>query len=470
MSQILSCRETSLSMFGQHHRLRAPDVQPADARLGQIRGMLLSSHIYRFHRATQESLNLSTSLADLIQPSEGMGLLVDAAIRIEAANSLWDHGEMISSIGMLQAIDRESSLKKQTVPVNRSNLLSKIGHQVSVARLESPENIQKKYLEPALKELKGKIEGKEAGQVYHQFAMFCDEQLQNPDSLEDLARLQSLKKGKSDEVADLKSLIAQTTSSQLKSRYSTHLAKAKQWLDLDQQELRRVEQTRAEFVRLSLENYLLSLICSDEHNNDALRFTAMWLERSQEDATNEAVKKYLDKVPTRKFATLMNQLSSRLQDQGNLFQYLLFRLVLRICVDHPYHGMYQVWSGVRSRVNKQDEVALSRQKATEKVSTYLQRNKEVSSIWVAINQTSKYYHSLAIDRDANRYKAGQKMAIKDSPVGAQFLTTFAKYPIPPPTMQIELAPDMDYSGIPLIQKFEPNMSIASGVRDRKSVV
>ncbi|OIW34009.1 hypothetical protein CONLIGDRAFT_205363 [Coniochaeta ligniaria NRRL 30616] len=469
VSQILSCRETSLSMFSQHHRLRAPNLSPAEARLGQIRGMLLSSDIYRFHRATQESLNLSTSLTDLIQPSEEMGLMVDAAIRMEAANSLWDHGEMISSVGMLQSIDRDSSLKKQTVPVNRSNLLSKIGHQVSVARLESPENIQKRYLEPALKELKGKSEGKEAGQVYHQFAMFCDEQLQNPDSLEDLARLQSLKKGKSDEVADLKSLIAQTTSSQLKSRYSTHLAKAKQWLDLDQQELRRVEQTRAEFVRLSLENYLLSLICSDEHNNDALRFTAMWLERSHEDATNEAVRKYLDKVPTRKFATLMNQLSSRLQDQRNLFQHLLFSLVLRICIDHPYHGMYQVWSGVRSRVNKQDEVALSRQKATEKVSNYLQKDKRVAAIWVAIDKTSKYYHSLAVDRDANRYKAGQKMPIKDSPVGAMFLSTFAKYPIPPPTMQIELSADMDYSRVPLIQKFEPNMSIASGVSAPKII-
>lgn len=469
VSQILSCRETSLSMFGQHHRLRAPTLSPAEARLGQVRGMLLSSDIYRFHRATQESLNLSTSLTDLIKPSEEMGLLVDAAIRIEAANSLWDHGEMISSIRMLQSIDRDSSLKKQTVPVNRSNLLSKIGHQVSVARLESPDNIQKRYLEPALKELKGKSEGKEAGQVYHQFAMFCDEQLQNPDSLEDLARLQSLKKGKADEVADLKSLIAHAPSSQVKSRYSAHLAKAKQWLDLDQQELRRVEQTRAEFVRLSLENYLLSLMCSDEHNNDALRFTAMWLERSQEDTTNEAVRKYLDKVPTRKFATLMNQLSSRLQDQRSLFQHLLFSLVLRICIDHPYHGMYQVWSGVRSRVNKQDEVALSRQKATEKVSQYLQKDKRVAAIWVAINQTSKYYHSLAVDKDANRYKAGQKMPIKDSPVGATFLSTFAKYPIPPPTMQIDLAPDMDYTRIPLIQKFEPNMSIASGVSAPKII-
>nr|CDP32262.1 Putative serine/threonine-protein kinase TEL1 [Podospora anserina S mat+] len=463
VSQILSCRETTLSMWSQHHKLRAATIPPADARFAQIKGLLLSSDIFRFHRQHQETLNLSTTLTDLIQPSEAMGLNVDAAIRMEAANSLWDQGEMISSIRMLQAIDKDSSLKKQTIPVSRSDLLAKIGFQVSVARLESPDSTQKKYLEPALKELRGKNEGKEAGQVFHQFAMFCDEQLQNPDSLEDLARLQNLKKGKSDEVEQLKQLISSSRDSQTKSRYSSHLAKARQWLDLDQQELRRVEQSRTEFVKLSLENYLLSLAASDEHNNDALRFTALWLERSEEDATNEAVKRYIGKVPTRKFAPLMNQLSSRVQDQKTLFQNVLIDLIYRICVDHPYHGMYQIWSGARTKVNKDDDVAVSRQKATDRVAKALTRAEAVSAIWPAIDQTSRVYHMLAMDRDTNRFKQGSKIAIKDSQHGPSFLTTLSKYKIPPPTMQMELSPTCDYSHIPMIVKFDPYMTIASGV-------
>ena len=431
--------------------------------------MLLSSDIFRFHRANQETLSLSTTLTDLIRSSESLGLNVDAAIRMETANSLWDHGEMISSIRMLQNIDKDSSLKKQTVPVSRSDLLSKTGYQVSVARLESPDNIQKKYLEPALKELRGKSDGKEAGQVFHQFAMFCDEQLQNPDSLEDLARLQNLKKGKDEEVAQLKALIASSKDSQHRTRYSSHLAKARQWQDLDQQELRRVEQSRSEFLRLSLENYLLSLAASDEHNNDALRFMALWLEQSEEDVSNEAVKKSIGKVPTRKFAPLMNQLSSRLQDQSALFQKLLIDLVYRICVDHPYHGMYHIWSGARTRVNKDDEVAVSRQKATDRVAKALTKAETVYKIWPAIDQTSRAYHALAMDRDPNRYKAGHKIAIKNSSVGQSFLSILSKYPIPPPTMQMALSASQDYSDVPMIHKFEPEMSIASGVSAPKII-
>ncbi|KAK6207521.1 phosphatidylinositol 3 (ataxia telangiectasia mutated) [Colletotrichum tabaci] len=470
VSHMLSCRETTLSLMSQQPKLRSQALSMADARQVEIRCMMMSSGIYRFHQATQESLNISTSLTDLVGPCESLGIKVDAAIKIEAANSLWDHGEMISSIRMLQSIDSDSSLKKQTIPVSRSNLLSKIGHQVSVAKLEKPHHIQKNYLEPALKELKGKSEGQQAGHVYHQFAMFCDEQLQNQDSLEDLARLQSLRKGKSDEVSQLQSLISNSRDSQLKQRYQSHLNRARQWLQLDEQELRRVEQTRSEFVRLSLENYLLSLVASDEHNNDALRFTALWLERSEETATNEAVRKHLEKVPTRKFAALMNQLSSRLQDQPNsAFQKLLINLVYKICAEHPYHGMYQIWSGTKVKTRKEDQVAVLRLKATEKVAALLQSTKNVAAIWQAVDRTSAYYHRLAVDRDPGKYKAGQKIALRDIHSAQSLQNALVKYRIPPPTMQLEVSATKDYSSVPVIERLEPQMSIASGVSAPKII-
>ncbi|CAK7564741.1 MAG: Serine/threonine-protein kinase tel1 [Sporothrix epigloea] len=466
VSLLLSYRETTLSTISQQTFVRGGmKVSPAEARLVEIRGLLLSSSIYRFHHAMQESLNVATMLSDLILPSEELGLSVDAAIKIETASSLWDHGEMLASIRMLQSVDRDAGfLDRQTVPVSRSSLLSKIGYQVSVARLESADTIQKKYLEPALHELKGHNEGKEAGRVFHQFAMFCDEQLQNPDSLQDLARLQSLREGKSNEVKQLRELVSGAKDSQVRHRYTSHLNKAKQWLDLDEQELHRVERTRNAFVKLSLENYLLSLIASDEHNNDTLRFTALWLERSGEDSTNEAVEKYLGKVPTRKFAPLMNQLTSRLQGQTGLFQKLLFELVYRICSDHPYHGMYQIWSGVRTRPNQKDAVAVLRQKATERVAKRLMLpESNVAAIWQAIDRTSKCYHMLAVEKDSN-VKAGHRLPLKESQAGNGLVQGLARYAIPPPTMEIPLEADRVYVGrVPTITRLEPTMSIALGV-------
>lgn len=470
VSQILSCRGTTMSMISQQNTLRTNiKLSAAAARQMEIEAMITASQIYRYHQAAQESLNISTRLTNLISPCAALDLHVDAAVNIETANSLWDYGEMSTSIRMLQGIDKDASLKKQTLPVSRSDLLSKIGYQVSVARLEKPHDIQKNYLEPALKELKGKGQGRQAGSVFHQFAMFCDQQLQDPDGLEDLTRLQSLKKAKSDEVSELKTLISSTKDAQLKTRYSHVLNKERQWLDLDEQELRRVEQTRSEFVRLSLENYLLSLIASDEHNNDALRFTALWLERSEEEATNKAVMRYLSEVPTRKFASLTNQLTSRLQDHDTTFQKLLLELVYKICVDHPYHGMYQIWSGTKAKAQQKDDVAVLRVRATDRVAKRLAETQSVANIWLSIDKTSKYYHALAMDRNPNKYKSGAKIPLRDSTPGHNLVNCLAKYRIPSPTMHVELSATKDYSKVPIISKLEPTMTIASGVSAPKII-
>ncbi|KAI0526556.1 phosphatidylinositol 3 [Xylaria bambusicola] len=467
VGRILSCRETTMNLLSQFSvRGNVANLNPPETQLVQVKSMLLSSNIHRYHQAFQESLNIATSLTHLVQPSADLGLNIDSAARIEVANSLWDHGEMMSSIRLLQHIDEDTDLKKQTIAVSRPDLLAKTAHQISVARLEKPDSIQKNYLNPALKELKGKADGEEAGKVYHQFAMFCDEQLQNPDSLEDLARLQHLKQGKSDEVTQLMELVSNAKDTQSRTRFTSHLNRAKQWLGLDEQELRRVEQSRGEFVRLSLENYLLSLIASDEYNNDALRFTALWLERASEGYANEAVKKYIDKVPTRKFAPLMNQLSSRLLDQNSSFQRLLIELVYRICVDHPYHGMYQIWSGTRSKHKKEDEVAQLRKQATEIVGKKLFHTETAASTWTAIYYTSKAYHALALE---GTYKGGQKISIRESTAGMTLTSSLAKYRIPPPTMHIELSTSLDYSNVPLVTKLEPTMTIASGVSAPKII-
>ena len=457
-------------MVSQHAaRLHHPKLSVGTLKQMEVQSLLLSSRVYRYHQATQESLNLATTLTDLIKPCEELGLHVDAAVNIEAANSLWDFGEISTSIRMLQAIDRDSSLRMQTLPVSRSDLLSKLGHQVSIARLEKPQDIQRKYLQEALRELKGNAQGKDAGQVFHQFAVFCDEQLQDPASLEDLTRLQSLRKGKSEEVAELKVLISNTRDTQSKNRYNHILNKEKQWLALDEKELQRVETVRAEFSRLSLENYLLSLTASDDHNNDSLRFTALWLERAGDDAINKAVSRSLLQVPTRKFAGLMNQLTSRLQNQDNYFQKLLMELVYNICVDHPYHGMYQIWSGTKAKAVQQDEIASLRVKATEKVAQRLANHRATGEIWVSIDKTSKYYHGLAMDRNSTKYKSGAKMPIKESSAGHHLVNCLAKYRIPPPTMDIELSASKDYSQVPTISKLDPTMAIASGVSAPKII-
>jgi len=466
----MSCRETILSCLSQQpHLRRIVNINSSDSRLVEVQTTLLSSSLSRAHGQLQESLTSATYLTSLIEPCQSLGLNIEAAAQLEAANALWEQGEMASSIGMLQALEKNSILKKQTIPIGKSDLLAKIGYQVSVARLEKPDRIIEKYLLPALKELKGKADGSEAGQVFHEFAVFCDQQLQDPDGLEDLTRLKKLKEMKASEVHDLGKMVKAATSSEQKAKYHGHLVKAKQWLQLDTEEYRRLSASKDELLRQSLENYLLSLTASEGHNNDALRFTALWLEHSEEEIAMDSVSKYLSNVPSRKFASLMNQLTSRLLENEDRFQQVLFALVLRICVEHPYHGMYQIWAGCRSKSNSKDETAVSRQAATNKVAQQIANNPKSSRVWTAINKTSTVYCQLAAERDESRYKAGQKIQLKDSQAGSLLNNILSKFQIPPPTLQVGIAADLDYSKVPFMHKLEPQISIASGVSAPKII-
>jgi len=406
---------------------------------------------------------------NLVDPCRDIGLNFEAAVHLEAANALWDQGEIASSIGMLQALDKDATLKKQAIPVGRSDLLSKIGSQVSLARLEKPDKILENYLKPALKELKEKITGSEAGKVFFQFAIFCDQQLQDADGLEDLERLKKLSKNKRDDVESLSKILSTSSSAAEKAKIKGYLAKNKIWLKLDEEELQRQISSRDEFLRQSLENYLLALNASDDHDKVALRFSALWLEHSEDQMANEAVSKHLGQVSSRKLAPLMNQLTSRLQDTSAMFQRLLFSLVLRICIDHPFHGMYQIYAAASSRAVSKDEAAKLRQASATKVSRQLANTTKSSPTWKSIHSTNKVYCQLAAEKDDQRYKSGRKVALKDSPAGHNLSILLSKYVIPPPTMQIELVSDLNYSHVPVMLRLDSVMSIASGVSAPKII-
>lgn len=340
---------------------------------------------------------------------------------------------------------------------------------MSEARLEKPDEIITHYLRPAIKELRGESKGDEAGEVFHEFASFCDKQLQNADGLEDFQRIQKLRERKEAEVGDLDKMI-KSAGSQAKERdnLKNHRAKAKQWFDIDDREFQRLRESRQTFLRQSLENYLLCLKACDKYENDALRFSALWLENYESDIANEAVSKHVGQVGSRKFAALMNQWSSRLLEQPGQFQSLLSSLVLRICLDHPYHGMYQIFTGFKTK--GKDDAAAKRQAAASNVVQELKANNKSNSTWVALHNSNLVFVRFAVERmDDPNFKQGSKLPLRKFATGQRIEQDIPKSKVPPPTMKIELRPDCDYRNVPTIARYEPQFSIASGISMPKIV-
>ena len=338
------------------------------------------------------------------------------------------------------------------------------GHQTAQARLQKPDEIIQHILKVAVKELQGVSAGDEASEVFHEFASFCDQQLQNTDSLEDFHRIRKLRERKDAEVRDLDRMIkAAGSQTKEKENLKSHRNKAKQWFDLDNREFQRLETSRLTLVRHSLENYLLCLKASDKFDNDALRFSALWLQNHNTPAANEAVARYMSQVPSRKFANLINQWSSRLLDVSDDFQKLLFSIILRICIDHPYHGMYQIFASSKTKGGK-DETALSRHAAASNVVEKLKSSSRASKTWINVHNTNVTFVRFAAERlDDPAVKPGAKVALRNSPTGQRVEQDVLKMKVPPPTMTVDLRADCDYSNVPTITRFFPDFTIATGI-------
>ncbi|PGH11261.1 hypothetical protein AJ79_04996 [Helicocarpus griseus UAMH5409] len=468
VSLILSSHEALFSLINRKPQLRSMlSLNSRDAQLLEVKAIRASLRISREHDEHQASLKSAISLSKLVKPCADLGVFIDAAASFDLANVLWDQGEMTTSIQMLQQLNEQNDLQKQSIPVSKAEVLASLGHHIAEARLQKPDSIIQEYLIPAIKELKGASEGEEAGRVFHEFAAFCDQQLQNPDGLEDFRRIEQIRYRKEKEVMDLDQMM-KTAGGKERDQLRHHRTKAKQWFELDDNEYQRLKKSRISFLRQCLENYLLSLRASDTFKNNVLRFCALWLDNSDSEAANAAVAKYIDTVPSRKFASLMNQLSSRLLDVEDGFQPLLSQLIFRICVEHPYHGMYQMFSSSKSKGGK-DPTSNSRYRAANNLVDRLKSDPKVQNTWITLHNANISYVRFAMDKLDDGLRSGSKVALRKSITGQRLEQDIRRQHIPPPTMRIDLRIDCDYSRVPRVEKYMPEFTVASGVSAPKIV-
>ncbi|KAF1989999.1 hypothetical protein K402DRAFT_460730 [Aulographum hederae CBS 113979] len=468
---ILSTRDTLFSIFGRKEELQnIIRSTPLDARTVETQSLFSHSTVARKHGALQDSLSVATHLTQLIPHCREVGLDIEGAAHFELAGVLWDQGEMSTSINMLHDIVENVNFQKNSTALGKSTALATLAHHVAEARLEKPEEIVNKYLEPAIRELKGQKQGAEAGHVFHQFAVFCYQQLQNQDNIDDFNRLQKLRDSKAAELELLKNHFQTLPKGKERANVGRDFDKARKWFELDNEDYRRLRVARENFLRASLENYLLSLQACDGHDNDVLQFVSLWLQYADTKLANNSVRKVLDKVPSAKFAILMNQLSSRLQLDESDFQKLLSNLIYRICCDHPYHGLYHVYSGMQIQQHQmKDEATKSRHGATNQIAGRLKQDKRMHEVWGRVHNSNQRYKRLAELKDKEAFKMNMEIPLRKNPLSEDMVKMVVAMRVPPVTLPLELRATCDYSDVPIVTGFAPKMKIANGLSAPKII-
>lgn len=473
VSPLLTAREATFSAMRRNEKSYTLfQTNHVESLLFEIRAVRDSLATGRIHDASQFCLNRAMYLNELQKMAGQVKLNTHNVITYDVANILWSQGEISAPVAMLKALQVAKHSESSEMTISKAELLTDLGQKLSQARLDRPDEVTANYLLPAIKALGGTTIGSMAGRVYHNFAAFCDEQLQDSVGKDDFERIEKIRNRKLQEVNDLADMYKKSEG-KARETLRQHYSKAKTWFKLDDEEYKRLKLNREQLLQRCLENYLLSLQACDDYAKDILRFLSLWLANTNLQEANASVQAHLSEVSTIKFAPFVNQLSSRMLDNGDRFQKLLSDLMFKICCDHPYHSLYQLFAVWKTKGAVGDDVASSRHKAASRLATTVQSPKggSTSQIWISVHNSNINFVQFAQERQDKEMKTGSKIPIRKFKYGQRLEQTVQglAVKIPPPTMKVQLRADKDYSTLPTFSTFEPQISIAGGVSAPKIV-
>ena len=185
--------------------------------------------------------------------------------------------------------------------------------------------------------------------VYRQCAVFADRQyhsiLQSPDAIK--WKLYAERKEK--EIQHRKEQMSRTQSGSKTFFDLKHdQDKAEKLLREDMQRYRKHSESLSTLLQQAIDMHSRCLQAADNFDNDGhIRLVSLWFANFNDNDLQEKIRPSIDRIPSRKFVFLAHQLSARLAkptiDSVSGSQETLQNLILRMCREHPFHSLYQVY-------------------------------------------------------------------------------------------------------------------------------
>ncbi|SGZ26417.1 BQ5605_C024g09910 [Microbotryum silenes-dioicae] len=453
--------------------------------------LLKLSAVSRTSGHLQASLNAVTVASRLVE-SKRKTETVDQ----ELAMVLWALGEHSTAISLLESVSNHRPAK---VAIIRATL----ARWTMEARLKSSREILDDLFKPAVNLLDESYLVTEKAQVYHAFANFADRQYQEMllATKDRRHRFSLFEQSKNHEFEHIDRQLNGGGGSSGPSSAALRNARktGEQTLSEDKHQLEEDLKATADMHRLALDNYAKSLAGSDEFDDGVLRFCALWLPCDNDVELNRFITPLLKLIPSHKFVFLVHQLSARLvhsTTEVSSFGSNISSLVLRLCVDHPFHCLYAVntlrdlrasqapMASGRSRrgsaVSSDQSSFSSRAQAAEDVFDKVRRLPHTRAKADAIATVCDAYREWADFplRDSSTYwvnsaTSGGRVKPGHLPISksCRILTKVVDLPIPVTTFPLAVDPTCRYDPgtFPTIQRYSPTFTTAGGINLPKIV-
>lgn len=363
------------------------------------------------------------------------------------------------------------------------------GAWTSEACLEKPTDILTRFFEPATSIVDDVVSnpdnaaGADYATVYHQCAMFAEHQyltiVRSPDTI----RWKIYIDRKTQEIQQRQDQLQKTHQG---SKDFLHLSqvqkKAQALLVQDQTYFQQESGARNTFLEQAIDMYSRCLATSDAFDDDgSIRLCSLWFANFHDLPLQAKVRIALERVPSRKFVFLAHQLSARLsatssgkvpQNQANLQT-----LVSRMCQEHPFHSLYQVYalkpdrsheiSTSNRRQSSRHDVSLSQADRGSAAGEIFDRLRGDTSMGQRVRQVeiiceaSLEWAKFPIKKDSRFNAKGLKGPFKVP--GDLSILKIENLQVPVVTAHTPLDPTLRYDNCVWITSFEKTFDTAGGV-------
>ncbi|KAJ7066636.1 hypothetical protein C8F01DRAFT_981361 [Mycena amicta] len=398
-------------------------------------------------------------------------------VSVEFANVLRLQKEEKLAVQFLKSLNLKSlSGAEQAI------ILARLGTWMAEARLEKPTDISAWYFEPAtqlIKELDKQTSGPLAvshAAVYRQYATFAEQQYKTINNSKDAIRWKVYVERKTREIHHRKTQGEKTDSKPWKDAVAL--------LKFDQESYEKHISAREAFLTQAIDMHSRALAASSEDDGDgAIRLSSLWFENFNELGFEfqRNVGLALERTPSWKLVFLAHQLTARLAKSSDANQMNLQNVVMRMCVEHPFHSLYQVFGllpseeqqpgGLRRQSGRQNSpVSQSSSRAAAALEIFRrlradpksgQRVKDVQLVATACLQWAKFEIKDTELDPGHKTFVGHKV-VRYIP-SAMVIRKIRNLEVPVLTHSTPLDPTLKYDQCVFIDRYEQTFETAGGI-------
>jgi ataxia telangiectasia mutated family protein len=251
--------------------------------------------------------------------------------------------------------------------------------------------------------------------------------------------------------------------------------------------------TLGSFREQAIDMFSRTLAVSDQFDHDSImRLISLWFANFDDNGIYPRVGESIDRVASRKFVFLAHQLSARLSANDTSLpptqatptqhinatstrdgQNVLRSLILRMCREHPFHSLYQVYC--LKPANEPGASQGRRQSGRVEVSSQLDREAAALDIFAALKQDGENVDRvLAVEELCNASLQWAQHPIKkehsDKRKKAPFtipdsllIRRLRDIRVPVTTAYTPLDPTLKYDDCVWVARYEPTYATAGGV-------